>query len=87
MIYISLLYQKQKFVQQWKQSNITVVFNQLFYPGWVVTIDGVEAQILAVNILSQGIVVPAGLHVIKIFIQTIIFFYLHYFYPGDYMVL
>lgn len=42
-----------------------VVFNQLFYPGWVATIDGVEAQILAVNILSQGIVVPAGLHVIK----------------------
>ena len=49
-----------------------VVFNQLFYPGWVATIDGVEAQILAVNILSRNCC-SCRFTCNKIFIQTIIF--------------
>lgn len=42
-----------------------VVLNQLFYPGWIATIDGAKTQILPVNILSQGIIVPQGFHEIS----------------------
>jgi len=42
-----------------------VVLHDSFAEGWVATIDGNVAPVLPVNILSRGVVVPAGSHRIE----------------------
>jgi hypothetical protein len=39
-----------------------VVLHDSFADGWTATIDGDDAKVLAVNLLSRGVVVPAGTH-------------------------
>jgi hypothetical protein len=39
-----------------------VVLAYVYYPGWELTIDGVEAKIYRVNRLMRGAAVPAGKH-------------------------
>lgn len=44
------------------QKDGIVVLNQTFYPGWVATVDGKDAPILAVNEMFRGVCVTAGPH-------------------------
>ena len=36
------------------------------YPGWQATLDGRPAPILRTNYLSQGVIVPAGIHTVEL---------------------
>ena len=42
-----------------------VVFSEIYYPGWTVTIDGNEAELGRVNYILRAVRVPAGAHEIK----------------------
>lgn len=41
-----------------------VIFSEIFYDGWNVTIDGVDAQPFRADYVLRGVVVPAGEHTI-----------------------
>lgn len=43
-----------------------LVFSQIYYPGWQATIDGQPADLLRVNVVQQGVVVPAGQHTVEL---------------------
>jgi hypothetical protein len=43
-----------------------LVVSQIFYPGWQATIDGEPADLLRVNVVQQGLVVPSGEHIVEI---------------------
>jgi hypothetical protein len=43
-----------------------LVVAESYYPGWEASVDGVAAQILRTNYISQGILVPGGCHTIKL---------------------
>lgn len=43
-----------------------LVISQIYYPGWHVTIDGQPAELLPVNAIQQGVVVPAGEHTVEL---------------------
>jgi hypothetical protein len=44
---------------------VMVVFSELYYPGWQVTVDGVPATIWNTNYAFRGVVVGRGEHVIE----------------------
>ena len=43
------------------QPSVLVV-SEMWYPGWVATLDGIPATIHATNFLLRGVVLPAGVH-------------------------
>ena len=43
-----------------------LVVSQIFYPGWQATIDGEPADLLRVNVVQQGVIVPPGKHTVEI---------------------
>ncbi len=43
-----------------------LVFSEMFYPGWTVTVDGVEAELLRVNYNLRGVQVQAGKHIVEL---------------------
>jgi hypothetical protein len=46
--------------------NSFLVISEIYYPaGWEATIDGVKTEIYAVNSILRGLVVPKGIHKIK----------------------
>jgi hypothetical protein len=42
-----------------------VVLHDIYYPGWVATVDGRPQRILRTNLLFRGVEVPAGKHVVE----------------------
>jgi Bacterial membrane protein YfhO len=47
-----------------KQQGI-LVLNDAFHPGWRVTVDGEPAQILRVNQIMRGVILPPGEHEVE----------------------
>ncbi|MGC4119337.1 MAG: YfhO family protein [Myxococcales bacterium] len=47
-----------------------VVLNDLFAPGWTVTVDGQEAPIVQANFLARGVWIPAGEHLLSFQYRT-----------------
>jgi hypothetical protein len=43
-----------------------LVVSESLYPGWRATLDGNPVAVLRANYLSQGVVVPAGSHVVEL---------------------
>jgi hypothetical protein len=43
-----------------------LVFSQIYYPGWQVRLDDQSAELLRVNVVLQGVVVPAGKHTVEL---------------------
>jgi hypothetical protein len=43
-----------------------LVVAESWYPGWRATLDGQPVDILRTNYLSQGVVVPAGMHTVEL---------------------
>jgi len=41
-----------------------LVASQIYYPGWHVEIDGQPADLLRVNLVQQGVIVPPGQHLV-----------------------
>lgn len=46
------------------KNNALIVLSDSFYPGWQAHIDGTKTEILAANINSRAVLVPAGNHLI-----------------------
>ncbi len=43
-----------------------LVFSQIYYPGWQAQIDGQPVELWRVNVIQQGVVVPAGAHTVEL---------------------
>lgn len=43
-----------------------LVISQIFYPGWRATVDGAATDLLRVNVVQQGLVVPPGEHLVVV---------------------
>jgi len=42
-----------------------LVVSEIFYPGWVATVDGRQTEILLTDYLLRGLSLPAGQHKIE----------------------
>lgn len=59
---------------QYREGSLTInvqvenprllVISNIFYPGWVATLDGGPVEIMRTNYLFQGVVIPSGAHTI-----------------------
>ncbi len=43
-----------------------LVFSQIYYPGWQAKIDGQPVELLRVNLVQQGVIVPTGQHTVDL---------------------
>jgi hypothetical protein len=46
-------------------SAALLVLGDLFYPGWIATVDGRQVSVLRTNDIQRGVVVPAGRHRVR----------------------
>ncbi len=47
------------------RAGLLVLADQ-YYPGWVATVDGTVVDVLAVNLINRGVLVPAGEHLVEL---------------------
>jgi hypothetical protein len=48
-----------------------LVLSQIYYPGWAASLDGRPTDLIRVNLIQQGIVVPPGHHRVELnFVST-----------------
>ena len=52
-------------INSFSESDSILILTDIFYPGWQVLIDEKPSEILRVNGLVRGVVVPAGSHIIE----------------------
>ncbi len=45
---------------------VFLVRNEVWHPGWSATLDGAPAELLRVNYLQQGVLVPPGRHTLEL---------------------
>jgi hypothetical protein len=50
-----------------------LVVSQSYYPGWYATVDGKPAAVFAADIALTGVVVPAGTHDVRLFLNPLSF--------------
>jgi hypothetical protein len=43
-----------------------LVLSQIYYPGWRARVDGLPAELVRVNVVQQGVVVPTGKHTVEL---------------------
>jgi hypothetical protein len=43
-----------------------LVLSQIYYLGWRASIDGLPAELVRVNVVQQGVIVPAGKHTVEL---------------------
>jgi hypothetical protein len=43
-----------------------LVLSQIYYPGWQARLDGQPVELRRVNVVQQGLVVPAGAHTVEV---------------------
>lgn len=55
--------------------DAVLVTADTYYPGWEATIDGRQAEIIPVNVIHRGVVVPAGEHVIRMVYVPRVFYW------------
>jgi hypothetical protein len=48
------------------QENQLLVLSQIYYPGWRAEIDGRPVDLLRLNLVQQGLVIPAGDHLVRL---------------------
>ena len=57
-------YAPNKIIMKKNEGTGTLVLSDTFYPGWEASIDGEKSQIVKVNNIFRGVVVPVGEHTI-----------------------
>jgi uncharacterized membrane protein YfhO len=50
-----------------------LVLSEVFYPGWVATLDGVPTEIYRADAALRAVVVPAGDHLVEMVYQPVLF--------------
>jgi uncharacterized membrane protein YfhO len=48
------------------ESDGLLVLSEIWYPGWVAKVDGVETPVYRTDISLRGIEVPAGRHAVEL---------------------
>jgi hypothetical protein len=46
-----------------------LVLSQIYYPGWRALIDGKDADVFPVNLVQQGVLIPAGEHQVELYFR------------------
>ena len=54
-------------------SDQLLVVSQVYYPGWQARLDGRPVELLRVNVIQQGVLVPAGQHTVELVFQPVSF--------------
>ena len=52
-------------IETYAPEPTVLVVSEMFYPGWVATVDGQPTEIMLANFLLRGIELPAGKHMIN----------------------
>ena len=64
---VKLLKLEETQVELQTQSSIPafLVLSDVFYPGWIATVDGRTTQIFQTNYIQRGIKIPSGDHIVR----------------------
>ncbi|MBN1995711.1 MAG: hypothetical protein JW953_23690 [Anaerolineae bacterium] len=52
-----------------------LVVSQIYYPGWQAEVDHQPAELWRVNVVQQGVIVPAGRHTVELFFRPVSFWW------------